>query len=98
MHKKHRYAYNTMFRHYPDVVDVPGMCAMLGGVGQKTGYRLLREEKVMSVRVGRSYRIPKVAVIDFLLSAALEDTASGEEIVTESAISAKGLEQFGHLC
>ena len=57
--------YRAMFRRYPDVVTAEQMREMLG-VGTRTAYRLLRENKIQSVRMGRIYRIPKVAVIDFL--------------------------------
>ena len=54
-----------IFRKYPDVVDVPQLCEMLGGsrpVSKKTAYR-----------IGRSYRIPKVNVIRFLQNETPED-------------------------
>lgn len=57
--------YRAMFRRYPDVVTAEQMREMLG-VGTRTAYRLLRENKIQSVRMGRIYRIPKVSVIDFL--------------------------------
>ena len=57
--------YRAMFRRYPDVVTAEQMREMLG-VGTRTAYRLLRENKIQSVRMGRIYRIPKISVIDFL--------------------------------
>ena len=51
--------YRAMFRRYPDVVTAEQMREMLG-VGTRTAYRLLRENKIQSVRMGRIYRIPKV--------------------------------------
>ena len=58
-----------IFRKYPDVVDVPQLCEMLGGsrpVSKKTAYRMLNAGKIKAFRIGRSYRIPKVNVICFL--------------------------------
>lgn len=58
-----------IFRKYPDVVDVPQLCEMLGGsrpVSKKTAYRILSAGKIKAFRIGRSYRIPKVNVIRFL--------------------------------
>ena len=52
-----------IFRKYPDVVDVPQLCEMLGGsrpVSKKTAYRMLNAGKIKAFRIGRSYRIPKV--------------------------------------
>lgn len=57
-----------IFRKYPDVVDVPQLCEMLGGsrpVSKKTAYRMLNAGKIKAFRIGRSYRIPKVNVIRF---------------------------------
>lgn len=58
-----------IFRKYPDVVDVPQLCEMLGGsrpVSKKTAYRMLNAGKIKAFRIGRSYRIPKMNVIRFL--------------------------------
>lgn len=57
---------NLMFAEYPDVVDVPQMCKMLGNISHKTGYRLLKENKLHSLKVGREYRIPKLCIIEYL--------------------------------
>lgn len=56
-----------MFREYPDVLTPQQVQEMLG-VGQRMAYQLLREGKIQNVRMGRLYRIPKVAVIDYLYS------------------------------
>lgn len=58
-----------IFRKYPDVVDVPQLCEMLGGsrpVSKKTAYRMLNAGKSRRFALGCSYRIPKVNVIRFL--------------------------------
>ncbi len=59
-------AYQNIFREYPDVVNVKQLCEMLGGIGEKTGYRLLHTGKIKFFTIGRSYRIPKVNIIDYL--------------------------------
>ena len=40
--------YEKMFSEYPDVVNVKTMCKMLGGISTKTGYRLLKDNKIKS--------------------------------------------------
>ena len=55
-----------MFEHYPDVVDVDDLCKMLGGISRKLAYRLLNNQEIRSVRIGRSYKIPKICVIEYL--------------------------------
>ncbi len=54
-----------MFESYPDVVTVNELCEMLG-ISKKLAYRILDSQDIRSVRVGRIYRIPKSAVIDYL--------------------------------
>lgn len=57
---------NDMFAEYPDVVDVEQLRRMLGGIGRKLAYRLLASGEMRCVRIGRSYRIPKLCVIEYL--------------------------------
>ena len=50
-------AYKLLFTKYPDVVNVQQMCEMLGGICDKTAYRLLKSGEIKSFIVGRHYRI-----------------------------------------
>lgn len=59
-------AYRTMFRDYPDVVNVEDLCKMLGGISIKSAYRLLRSGEIKSVIIGKRYRIPKIFVTEYL--------------------------------
>ena len=52
-------------RHCPDVMDITEMCRVLD-ISTKTGYKLLREGKISSVKVGRTYRIPKVSLLSYM--------------------------------
>ena len=56
-----------MFDSYPDVVDVSDLREMLGGISKKLAYRLLNDREIRNVRVGRCFKIPKAAVIDYLM-------------------------------
>ena len=56
----------SMFDKYPDVVDVDELREMLGGISKRLAYRLLSEQEIRSVRIGRAYKIPKVCVIEYL--------------------------------
>lgn len=56
-----------MFEKYPDVVEVDDLRVMLGGISKKLAYRLLADQEIRSVRVGRSYKIPKICVIEYLM-------------------------------
>ena len=47
MTAKHR---KMMFANYPDVVCVDQLCAMLGGIGKKTAYDLLRSGEIRCIK------------------------------------------------
>lgn len=57
--------YNLMLRDFPDIMNIDEMCTALD-VSTKTGYKLLKEGKISSMKVGRTYRIPKVHVLAYL--------------------------------
>ena len=59
-------AYKLLFADYPDVINVEQMCEMLGGIFDKTAYRLLKSGKIKSFIVGRRYRIPKLNILEYL--------------------------------
>ena len=54
--------YCMVFREYPDVLDVKQVSKLLG-VSTKTVYRLVREGKLDSLKIGREFRVPKVTVM-----------------------------------
>ncbi|MDR0905949.1 MAG: helix-turn-helix domain-containing protein [Oscillospiraceae bacterium] len=54
-----------MFNDYKDVVTVEELAEMLK-IGRNTAYELVRANIIKSVRVGRSIRIAKAAVIAYL--------------------------------
>ena len=58
--------YLTMFKDYPDVVTVEHLQEMLG-ICRKNAYLLVKQNKIHSARVGRSYKIPKLCVVEYLL-------------------------------
>lgn len=60
-----REVYSLILKHYPDILNIDEMCSVLG-VSTKTGYRLLREGQIISLKVGRTYRIPKVHLLTYL--------------------------------
>ena len=60
--------YQTLYKDYPDVVNVPQLCEMLGGIGVKTAYRLLKSGAIKSLNIGKGYKIPKIFVLEYLTS------------------------------
>ncbi|MDL2219940.1 helix-turn-helix domain-containing protein [Ruminococcaceae bacterium OttesenSCG-928-O06] len=59
--------YTVMFPSYPDIVDVAQMQKMLS-VSRHLAYELITSGKVQGIKVGKAYRVPKVKIIDFVLS------------------------------
>lgn len=59
--------YSLMFTTYPDIVDITQMRKMLGGIGVTLAYKLLKQGKIKSLKIGREYRIPKSCIIQYLL-------------------------------
>lgn len=54
-----------MFAEYPDVIDVYTLAKMLG-ISKRLAYGLITTNQISHRRIGRLYRIPKKAVIDFM--------------------------------
>lgn len=50
---------------YPDILTVDEMSKALG-VSTKTGYQLLRENKIEHLKVGRAYKVPKAHLLSYL--------------------------------
>ena len=57
----------TSFDNLPLVLHVKDLMKVLS-VSHNTAYALVRSGQIRSVRMGRSYRIPKDAVIEYLNS------------------------------
>ena len=60
------YYYKEMFREYPDVLTIANVQKMLR-IGCHTVYSLIHKGELYALKVGKSYRIPKVKAIDFLI-------------------------------
>ena len=63
-----RFEYEIKLRDYPDVVTVKDLMIMLGGVCEHTAISLLQKNKIKHFRIRNKYHIPKVYVIDFMMS------------------------------
>ncbi len=60
--------YTLMFTYYSDIVNLVQMRKMLGGISNTLAYRMLREKKIKSKKVSREYKIPKVNVINYVMT------------------------------
>ena len=61
-----RDAYRLMLTEYPDVLSFEHMCEILK-ISPKTGYKLLKENKIKFLKTGRAYRIPKAHMLTYLM-------------------------------
>lgn len=59
--------YSLMFTTYPDIVDITQMRKMLDGIGVTLAYKLLKQRKIKSLKIGREYKIPKSCIIEYLI-------------------------------
>ena len=59
--------YETVFQGYPDVLDVKHVSEMLN-ISCKTVYRLLNEGKLASLKVGRAFKVPKLYLLQYLMT------------------------------
>ena len=57
--------YRSILKDYPDIMTVEEMCNALG-VCTKTGYKLIRENKIQHLKVGKAYRIPKAHLLEYM--------------------------------
>ncbi len=58
----------TLFAEYPDVVEVEDLQKMLR-LGRNAVYRILKEGKIKTIKIGKRYIVPKRSVIEFLETA-----------------------------
>jgi len=65
---KDRTYYEQRFADYPDIVTLEQFREMLGGIGDVTARKLMRENRVQHYYIRCTYLIPKPWVIDYILS------------------------------
>lgn len=54
-----------MFQEYPDIITIVDLQAMLH-IGRNAAYKLLQDNSIVSIRVGKKYIIPKASVASFI--------------------------------
>ena len=56
-----------MLKEYPDVLTVEQVAQILH-IGINAAYRLVNSQEIGYRRIGKSIRVPKVCVVDYLVS------------------------------
>lgn len=54
-----------MFKDYPDVLT-PGDLQEILRIGRNSTYKLLSENQIETIKIGKKYIIPKINVINYL--------------------------------
>ena len=57
--------YKMMFPDYPDIVTVKQLREMLG-ISRQLAYELINDGKLQAIKIGNSFKIPKVSVINYV--------------------------------
>lgn len=57
-----------MFKEYPDILTIPQVAEALG-IGRKAAYDLVNKKKLGAVRVGRTIKVPKFSLEEFVKTA-----------------------------
>ncbi len=77
--------YRALYRNYPDVVGVKEVSAMLN-VSTKKVYQLVKANEIERIPCGRTIRITKIAVINYVLQSAQEPKKSSNSSVKSAKI------------
>lgn len=59
--------YKLMFPDFPDIVTVVQLQKMLG-ISRQLTYKLIGDGYIPGVKIGNAFRVPKVNVINYVLS------------------------------
>ncbi len=59
-----------MFNEYPEILTVQQVAKALG-IGVKAAYSLINEKKIGALRVGKSIKVPKFCLVDYVKTAQL---------------------------
>lgn len=55
-----------MFNQYEDLLNVDGLCEILG-IGKNVAYEMLNNKEINAFKRGHIWKIPKIAVEDYVL-------------------------------
>ena len=59
--------YQMMFPEYPDIVTVAQLQKILG-ISRHVAYDLLTDREFCAIKIGGAYKIPRVSVINYVMS------------------------------
>ncbi len=65
---RNRQHYEKLYAKYPDLVTLEQFRSMLGGIGDSTARKLVKQKHIRSFKIRGTYMIPKACIIDYVLS------------------------------
>lgn len=71
---------NAVFNNYPDLLTIEQMQKAMG-IGRTTAYQLIADGKIRHMRIGKSIKIPKLFIIDFISQSCYSDYISNGQLV-----------------
>lgn len=75
-------SYN-IFTEYPDVVSRKQMQVMLN-IGNNTAFDLLNSGEIISIRIGKVHKIPKINIIEYLNKHTLQNNTDVLQCVCDT--------------
>lgn len=57
--------YDIIFKNYPDVLNVKQVSEIFD-VSTKTIYKQIKNGELQCIKVGREFRIPKIAILNYI--------------------------------
>jgi excisionase family DNA binding protein len=55
-----------VFNDYPDILNADELCELMG-IGKNAIYKLLNSGEIESFKIGKTHKIPKQSVIDYIM-------------------------------
>lgn len=66
-----------MFNNYEDMISIDDLCVMLN-IGRNTAYKLLNSNQIGAFRIGRIWKIPRIAVENYILQKSMPPTKNAK--------------------
>jgi excisionase family DNA binding protein len=70
--------FRLVFKDYPDVLDVKQVSKILG-ISTKTVYKLINNETLSFLKVGREFRILKVTVMKYMKAFGFSEKSKNDQ-------------------
>lgn len=64
-----------MFDSYKDLLDITDIQGALG-IGRTMAYRLIKDGKIRHLRIGKTIKVPKLYLVDFVQNSCYTDNVT----------------------